>query len=47
MKNQEKEIKLDNNVTVIFTGNENKKKLDEILWHLIRHFEERIGLSKQ
>ena len=47
MKNREKEIKLDNNVTVIFTVNESKKKLDELLWRLTRHFEERIGLSKQ
>ncbi len=47
MNNEEKEIKLDDKITVIFTGRENKKKMDEILWHLMKQFEERISQTKQ
>lgn len=45
MENNEKEIKLENGITIVFTGNPNKKKLDNLLWSLLQNFEERISIS--
>lgn len=51
MEPKEKEIKLENGTTIVFTGNLNKKKLDNLLWSLLQNFEERISapipVSKQ
>lgn len=43
MEPKEKEIKLENGTTIVFTGNLNKKKLDNLLWSLLQNFEERIS----
>lgn len=45
MESKEKEIKLENGTTIVFTGNLNKKKLDNLLWSLLQNFEERISTS--
>lgn len=45
MDSKEKEIKLENGTTIVFTGNLNKKKLDNLLWSLLQNFEERIRIS--
>ena len=45
MEPKEKEIKLENGTTIVFTGNLNKKKLDNLLWSLLQNFEERISTS--
>ena len=45
MESKEKEIKLENGTTIVFTGNLNKKKLDNLLWRLLQNFEERISSS--
>lgn len=45
MESKEKEIKLENGTTIVFTGNLNKKKLDNLLWSLLQNFEERISIS--
>ncbi len=45
MESKEKEIKLENGTTIVFTGNLNKKKLDNLLWRLLQNFEERISIS--
>lgn len=43
MESKEKEIKLENGTTIVFTGNLNEKKLDNLLWSLLQNFEERIS----
>ncbi len=45
MESKEKEIRLENGITIVFTGNFNKKKLDNLLWSLLQNFEERISMS--
>lgn len=45
MELKEKEIRLENGTTIVFTGNLNKKKLDNLLWSLLQNFEERISIS--
>lgn len=45
MESKEKEIKLENGTTIVFTGNLNEKKLDNLLWSLLQNFEERISIS--
>lgn len=45
MELKEKEIKLENGTTIVFTGNLNKKKLDNLLWSLLQNFEERISMQ--
>ena len=45
MESKRKEIKLENGTTIVFTGNFNKKKLDNLLWSLLQNFEERISTS--
>lgn len=45
MEPKEKEIKLENGTTIVFTGNLNKKKLDNLLWSLLQNFEERISMQ--
>ncbi len=45
MEPKEKEIKLENGTIIVFTGNLNKKKLDNLLWSLLQNFEERISTS--
>lgn len=45
MEFKETEIKLENGTTIAFTGNLNKKKLDNLLWSLLQNFEERISMQ--